>query len=115
VIRSPTPLLNTKLKELPKNTTKRDLTENPALLGWNVELAHRPAGGGKSGMVMVRLYSQEPPVLEPLTRVIPKRLTARYYAFEGRSGVSFSADSLDPVGTAGKSPAAEATASKGRE
>ncbi|WP_205683672.1 hypothetical protein, partial [Brevibacterium aurantiacum] len=26
VIRSPTPLLNTKLKELPKNTTKRDLT-----------------------------------------------------------------------------------------
>ena len=26
MIRSPTPLLNTKLKELPKNTTKRDLT-----------------------------------------------------------------------------------------
>lgn len=30
MIRSPTPLLNTKLKELPKNTTKRDLTCAPA-------------------------------------------------------------------------------------
>lgn len=28
MIRSPTPLLNTKLKELPKNTTKRDLTDD---------------------------------------------------------------------------------------
>lgn len=37
MIRSPTPLLNTKLKELPKNTTKRDLTKRRGAKAWTMK------------------------------------------------------------------------------
>ncbi|WP_193086466.1 class I adenylate-forming enzyme family protein, partial [Brevibacterium aurantiacum] len=73
VIRSPTPLLNTKLKELPKNTTKRDLTASVAMTAsfsasrWveqarELEVTHASLFAAPIRMILART----PGAMEPL-------------------------------------------------
>lgn len=79
---------------------------------WELETLHRPADGGSAEVVKVRVASATEPSIPPMTEVRFGGFEAFFWQMGDRAGVSLSCASVEPVG---KSVAAEATASKGRE
>ncbi|MDN5588161.1 MAG: hypothetical protein L0G69_16540 [Brevibacterium sp.] len=64
---------------------------------WELELLHRPADGGKSGVTIVRVTSTEEPSFKPMEEVRLKGFQAFHWEMGDRSGVSLSAEEAAPV------------------
>lgn len=68
---------------------------------WRVEVLHRPEQTGdfapRAGVEVVKIIGGAEPNLQPMEEAEFVGLTARHWSFNGRTGISLSADDVKPA------------------
>lgn len=80
---------------------------------FELEVLHRPAEEtAPAEVVRIRLSASEAPEFEPMTRITPRNLTAIFWQFNDRAGVSLSCSEAVPARAESISKAGESTSAR---